>query len=413
MKKFVFTARDQQGKLTSGTEEAENADVVVNRLQLRGLLVTNIKIEAEAKSVVKPHSTLVRKAKFNHYGIKEDDLIMFGRQLATAIGSGVPLLKSMDVIAQQVSSKKFYGVVNNIKLDVESGFSFRDALAKNQKVFSNLWISMVETGEASGNLPLVLDKLAYYLESRAAFKRKIVSALVYPVILFAVASLAVIFFLVFIVPRFTEIFKSFNVELPKATKILVFLSRMLKQNFLFILLGIGAIITLIKQALKTKEGKKFFDDFILRVPLVGEFLRLREIEKFCSSMTTLLEAGVPILYALEIVERSSDNYTAKGVFRMVKQSVREGKPLIIPMEESGFFPPMVTQMVNIGEEIGELDRMFKKIASFYSEILETQVTRFSSMFEPIMILVMGLVVGGMVISMFLPIFQIANVGGGR
>ena len=338
---------------------------------------------------------------------------MFGRQLATAIGSGVPLLRSIDVIMQQAGSKKFYDVIQAIKRDVESGFSFRDALAKNPAVFSNLWVGMVETGEASGNLPLVLDKLAHYLESRAAFKRKIVSAALYPLVLMFVALLAVGFFLVFIVPRFSEIFKDLAITLPKPTQILIFVSDIIRKRIWFVFIGIGGILYGVRMSLKTRDGKRAFDNLKLRLPLLGEFIRLRETEKFCSSMNTLLEAGVPIIYALEIIERASDNVIMEAVVKTVKEGVREGKPLMQPMEQTGFFPGMVTQMVSIGEEIGELDKMFKKIAVFYAEILETQITRIATMFEPVMILFMGLVIGSMVISMFLPIFQIANVSGGK
>lgn len=410
MNKFSFSARNQSGKIITGSEEAETADSLVNRLQLRGLIVTNVKASKEMSLSSMPRVVDKRKIKFSHYGIKEDDLIMFGRQLATAIGSGVPLLRSMDVIMQQVGSKKFYEVITAMKRDVESGFSFRDALAKNPKVFSNLWIGMVETGEASGNLPLVLDRLAHHLESRAGFKRKIVTASVYPCILMVVAFSAVAFFLIVIVPKFSDIFKNFSIELPVPTKVLMFVSEFIKKRIFFILMGIGAISFMVKQALRNREGKRFFDKFLLRAPLLGEFFRIGETEKFCSSMNTLLEAGVPIIYALEISERASDNVIVQEVVRVIKDGVREGKPLMQPMEQTDFFPVMVTQMVSIGEEIGELDKMFKKIAAYYSETLETQLVRFTTMFEPLMIVFIGGVVGTMVVAMFLPIFRIAQVG---
>jgi len=413
LNKFSFTAREPSGRVVVGSEEAENADILVARLQLRGLIITGVRKEGGGKSGLSPQIHAFKKVKFSHYGIKEDDLIMFGRQLATAIGSGVPLLRSIDVIMQQAGSKKFYDVIQAIKRDVESGFSFRDALAKNPAVFSNLWVGMVETGEASGNLPLVLDKLAHYLESRAAFKRKIVSAALYPLVLMFVALLAVGFFLVFIVPRFSVIFKDLAITLPKPTQILIFVSDIIRKRIWFVFIGIGGILYGVRMSLKTRDGKRAFDNLKLRLPLLGEFIRLRETEKFCSSMNTLLEAGVPIIYALEIIERASDNVIMEAVVKTVKEGVREGKPLMQPMEQTGFFPGMVTQMVSIGEEIGELDKMFKKIAVFYAEILETQITRIATMFEPVMILFMGLVIGSMVISMFLPIFQIANVSGGK
>lgn len=412
-KRFVFTARNQAGGVITGNEEAESADVLINRLHLRGLTVTDVRVQSEQDAIVKPKakSQFSKARRFSHNRIKEDDLILFGRQLAIALSSGVSLLKSLDIILRQVDSKKLHNIITNIVGGVESGLSFRDALAKYPKAFSSLWINMVETGEASGNLPIVLDRLAHYLETRAAFKRKIVSAMIYPFILMIVASAAITFFLLYIVPKFTEIFKSFDTTMPVPTQILIFVSAALRKNFLVLFFAIGGIIFSVNKYIKTRRGKSLFDNFILRIPLFSEFFRLSEIEKFCSSMSTLLESGVPILYALEISESSSNNTVVQDIIRNVRDKVREGRPLMEPMEESGFFPPMVSQMVNMGEEIGELDKMFKKVSTLYSEILETQVIRFTAMFEPLMIVFMGFVIGSMVISMFLPIFEIANIGG--
>lgn len=410
MKKFKFTARDQSGKLITGSEEAESSDSLVNRLQLRGLLVTYIQLQAQEDSSFKPAAQFGQERKFRRYRVKEEDLVGFGRQLSTAIGSGVSLLKSLNIISRQVASKRFYEVISAITHDVESGLSFRDALAKHPKLFPGLWVNMVETGEASGSLPIVLERLVSYLEARAAFKRKIVSALIYPAILFIVALCAIIIFLCFIIPKFALIFESFNKKLPPPTLIIISLSRLLTKNFFFILLGFCGIIIVLRKYFKSRTGKARLDHYFLNGWLVGEFFSLAEIEKFCSAMATLLEAGVPILFALEISERSSGNGIVREIISKIKGEVREGRPLAMPMEESGFFPPMLTQMANIGEEIGELDKMFKKIASFYSELLETKVTRLTTLFEPLMIIFMGLVIGGMVVSMFLPIFDIANVG---
>ena len=413
IKRFNFSARNPSGESIAGNEEGEDADAVVNRLQARGLLVTSIKEDAGAQGqqiLNRPSKKFAKTRKFNHFAIKEDDLIVFSRQLATALGSGVPLLKGLNIITSQVGSKKLFDVCAGITQDVESGLSLRDALSKHSKVFSSLWINLVETGEASGNLPIVLEKLAYYLEKRAAFKSKIVSAMVYPIILMTVAIGAIAVFLIAIVPKFAEIFQGLNVTLPPATKLLIALSQNTRQSFpLILLLLVGSIIAL-TQYIKTRSGKRIFDNFVLKVPLFSEFFRLSEIEKFCSNIATLLESGVPILYALEIAERSSTNTVVQDILRDVKTNVREGKPMLVPMEESGFFPPMVTQMVGMGEEIGELDKMFKKVATLYSETLETQITRFTAMFEPLMIVFMGGIIGTMVIAMFLPIFKLAQVG---
>ena len=410
MKKFEFSAREQTGKLITGSEEAESADILVNRLQLRGLLVTHISLRLESAASLKPAAQSGEERPFRRYRITEEDLITFGRQLATAIGSGVSLLKSLNIISRQVASRRFYEIINIITHDVESGFSFRDALSKHPNVFPSLWVNMVETGEASGSLPIVLERLVAYLEARAAFKRKLVSALIYPLVLLIVALAAIAVFLCFIIPKFAMIFESFNKKLPPPTLILVSVSNLLTKNFFLIFAGICATVFLFVKYFKTRAGKLRLDNFVLNAPALREFFRLAEIEKFCSGMTTLLESGVPILFALEISERSSGNAIVQDIIKKIKDNVREGKPLVTPMEESGFFPPMITQMVNIGEEIGELDKMFKKIAYFYSELLETRITRLTTLFEPVMIVFMGIVIGGMVVAMFLPIFDIANIG---
>lgn len=410
MKKFEFSARDQTGKSVTGSEEAESADILINRLQLRGLLVTHISLQPEPAASLRPATQSGGERKFRRYRIKEDDLITFGRQLATAIGAGVSLLKSLSIIHRQVASRRFYEIINAITHDVESGLSFRDALVKHPDLFSSLWVNMVEAGEASGSLPIVLERLVAYLEARAAFKRKLVSALLYPLILLIVALAAITVFLCFIIPKFALIFESFNKELPLPTLILVNVSNLLTKNFFLIFVGIGAIIFLFIKYFKTRAGKLHLDNFVLNAPALREFFRLAWIEKFCSGMATLLESGVPILFALEISERSSENAKVQEIIRRIKDDVREGKPMVMPMEESGFFPPMITQMVNIGEEIGELDKMFQKIAHFYSELLETRITRLTTLFEPVMIVFMGILIGGMVVAMFLPIFDIANIG---
>lgn len=413
MKKFAFTGRNRSGAVVSGIEEAENSEVLLSRLQLRGLLITNIQIDSAgaktAATQAKPVSSRARK--FVRSSIKENDRVLFSRQLATALGSGVPLLKSLIIIQRQVDSKRLYEVVSAILRDVESGHSLREAIAKHPSVFSGLWVNLIEVGEASGNLPLILDRLAHYLEARAALKRKIISALFYPIIIFSVAILAIAIFLLVIVPRFDEIFSGMGAKLPAITQMLIFVSNFLRQKFLLILLAGGSIIFVIRRFYKTKQGKTLFDDISLKVPVLNEFLRLTEIEKFCSGMATLLEAGVPILYALEISERASNNTVVQDVLKRVKSNVREGKSLTEPLDESGFFPPMVTQMVGMGEEVGDLDKMFKKISSLYSDMLQTQIERFTSMFEPLMIVFMGGIIGIMIVAMFLPIFQMAQIGG--
>ena len=352
-----------------------------------------------------------KRIRHKHYRISADDLVLFCRQLATLLGAGVTILKSLDIIKQQVSSTRLSDVIADLQRNMEGGLSFHEAMRKHGKVFSELWINLVESGEASGNLALVLNRLASYLEKQAAFKQKVVSALVYPIILMVASVGALLFLTIKIIPTFVELFKGFNVKLPLLTQVLVVVSTALRQYFIWIVVAIAVAVFVFRKITSTKEGRRAFEQFLFQLPIFGEFFRAFLVERLTSEMSTLIESGVPILYSLEIAERSVGSVVLGDIIHNVKEEVREGKPLSEPLEKSGFFDPMAVQMVMIGEEIGELSNMFKKLNSFYQDYVDTFLVRFTSMFEPIMLIFMGGVVGIMVIGMFLPIFQIANIGG--
>ena len=290
---------------------------------------------------------------------------------------------------------------------MEAGRTLRDALSKFPDIFSSLWINLIETGEASGNLPMVLDKLAYYLEESANFKRKIVSALLYPGILLFVSVSAVFFFVVKIVPTFATILVNFGVELPLPTKILINMSTLLTKNMLLIVIGVTGLVFLFRYIKRRPPFDRIIEDISFRVPIFGEFLRFMYLERFATTMSILIESGVPILYALEISERSAGSIRMTDAISYIKRNVKEGRSMAVPMEKSEFFTPMVVQMIAIGEEIGELSNMLKRIAKYYQEYLETFVSRLATIFEPLMIVFIGVIIGGIVISIFMPIFSIA------
>jgi type IV pilus assembly protein PilC len=268
----------------------------------------------------------------------------------------------------------------------------------------------VETGEASGNLAIVLEQLANYLEQKAEFKRKIISATIYPVILFFVAVGAIFFFVMFIIPKFTDLFSGFGIQLPFLTRVMVNLSEFIRRRFLIGVIGFIGLFFILRLIIRTPQGRKRFDQLKFKLPLLGRFFKTLVTERFTSEISTLIESGVPILYALEITERSIGNKVVEEIIRDVKSNVREGRSFAKPLEESGFFPPMVVQMVSIGEEIGEVSKMLKRVSSFYAKAIETFISRMTAMFEPLMLIFMGAIIGVIVISMFLPIFQIATVG---
>jgi type IV pilus assembly protein PilC len=412
MPKFSYIARDTTGKKITGVEEAGSQEEIVGRLQAKDLIVVNIVSDhKEGAPAFKEEGQ--RKAKFRpqHSGVKDEDLTLFCRQLATLLGAGVTILKSLDIISQQVSSRKLQQVLRDLQRNMEAGVSLHETMAKHPKVFNELWVNLVESGEASGNLAIILSRLANYLERMEAFKRKVISALIYPVILTVAGLGALLFLSVKIIPTFAELFKGFNVELPALTKILLVISSTLRRYMLVGLVGSTILFFLFRKYTRSGEGRRQWERFKFDMPVLGDFFHALILERFSSEMSTLVESGVPILYSLEIAERSVGNVIVGDIIRKIKEDVREGKPLSQPLEKSGFFEPMFVQMVAIGEEIGELSQMFKKINAFYQEYVETFLTRFTAMFEPLMLIFMGVVIGVMVIGMFLPIFQISKIGG--
>jgi len=412
MAKFFYIVRDRAGNKINGTEEASGQDEVINRLQAKDLLIVSVMPELKQGESLAQSSTGfsgLRRSKPKHFRVSSDDLVLFCRQLATMLGAGVTILKSLQIISQQVASQRLFQVIQDLGKKMESGLSFYEAMSKHPKVFSELWVNLVESGEASGNLALILNRLAGYLEQSASFKKKLISATIYPAILFCAGSGALLFLTIKIIPTFVELFKGFNIQLPLLTQVLVALSSFIRKSILYIIIGIAVIAYFIRKYVKTKEGRRQFERLIFKMPVLGEFYRIVVIERFTSEMATLVESGVPILYSLEIAEHSVGNLTLGDIIRKVKEDVREGKSLSSPMQESGFFDPMAVQMVSIGEEIGELSNMFKRLNVFYQEYVETFLVRFTSMFEPVMLIFMGLVVGVMVIGMFLPIFQITQI----
>ncbi len=413
MSKLSYIARDNAGNKITGSEEASSSEELVLRLQSKNLIVVDILSESQTAkfSVKSENSAAGIKLKHKHYAIKEEDLVLFCRQLATLLGAGVTILKSLEIILKQIGSVKFYTIIRNMIKDMEAGLSLHEAMAKHSSVFSDLWVNLVESGEASGNLAVVLNRLASYLERNAEFKKKIISALMYPVILLCAGLGALFFLTVKIIPTFAELFKGFNLELPLLTQIIVSISDFLRKFIVPIIVILIVINFIIRAYIKTKSGRLMFETYLLKIPLLGQFCHSLIMERFSSEMSTLIESGVPILYSLEISEHSVGNLVMAGVIRQIKENVREGRSLSQQLEKSGFFEPMVVQMVMVGEEIGELAQMFRKINTYYEEYVSTFLARFTTLFEPLILVFMGGIIGIMVIGLFLPIFKLASIGG--
>ncbi|MDP2920859.1 MAG: type II secretion system F family protein [Candidatus Omnitrophota bacterium] len=398
---FKYVARDKSGKLVEEVIEAVNQEDLISGLQARGLLVISVGLPPEIK--VKK-----RADRKYHRGVRAGDLILFSRELATLLGAGVTLISSLDILCKQIESQTLLMAVEQIKKDVEGGYTFQNALKKHDKIFSPFWINLVQTGEASGHLPSSLDQVAGYLEESYELKRKIVSALVYPIILVCVAVTAIAIFLLKIVPIFSEIFKGFGVELPILTQVIISISNVLRRYFLIALGIVVAMVFLVRKYISTEAGSWKFDDLKLKLPIVGPLMREIATERFASGLGTLIKSGVPMLHALEISEKTAGNKIIEKALRDVRLAVKDGKPIAQVMQDTGLFSPLVVQMINVGEEIGELGKMLDRVAAFYKERVNTFVTRLTTMFEPIILVFMGIVVGILVVAMFMPIFSISS-----
>lgn len=396
-----YVARDKTGKLIEETSEVVSEEDLINSLQARGLLVISI----GPAGVVKVKRKAERRY---HRSVTINDLLLFARELATLLSSGVTLIKSLDILCKQIESKLLLRAIEQIKKDVEGGHTFQNALKKHDKIFSVFWINLIETGEASGHLPSSLEQLADYLEESANLRRKVISALIYPLILVIVATGAITIFLLKIIPVFADIFKGFNVELPILTRIIINLSDTVRKYFLIVLGGFTVLTIVLRKYCTTEIGRWQFDALKFKLPLIGPLMQEIAIERFTNGLATLIKSGVPILHALEISEKIAGNVVMEKAIREVKVGVRKGKGMAIMMGDTDLFSPMVVQMIGIGEEIGELAKMLERISAFYKERINTFITRLTSMFEPLVLVFMGIVVGIIVVSMFLPIFNISS-----
>lgn len=410
MPKFSYVVKDRQGKTYKNVVDALHKTTLVEKLQQQGYFV--VSVQELSSSTPRKKAPSKKLKRFKYKNVKLHDLLTFGRQLATMLEAGVPLIRSMDVILSQIQSENFHKVIFKVKTDVEHGSSLSGALGKHPKVFNQFWVSLIEVGEASGTIPMVLAKLSFYLEQQAAFRSTIISGIIYPAILFCVAMGAVVFFALFVGPRFESIFNSMGVDLPMITIILLATFKFIK-NYFFLLVGATFVaVWILKNYFKTYQGRLIWEKIMFSLPTIGDIYKLIVVERFTAQMSILIDVGVPILFALDITERLVNNNTCALIVNSIKESVKEGELLVGPMERSGFFPPMAIQMIMVGEETGELSKMLGHVSRFYQDSVETFMKRFATIIEPFMLVFMGGVIGTIVLAMFLPMFNIAQLGGG-
>ncbi len=397
MPTYTYVARNRDGKVEKGSLTAQNRQALVKALQTKGLSPDSVQ-EAGAKKARRGPR------------VKTTELLIFTRQLSTIVNAGLPLLQGLDILAEQTEDTRYAAVIQEIASDVEAGETFSDALRKHPRIYTDLFVSMIRAGEASGNLDGVLLQLADYLEATEELKRRIKSAMTYPVVALSMILLIAAGLIMFVVPQFAEIFNSFDAKLPLPTQILIDLSNILKSIWaLFILAGFVGVVWLIKMYGQTAAGRYKLDAIKLQMPVFGKLLRKVAISRFARTLSTLTRSGVAILGALEIVERTAGNEVFAKAIRESGDSVRNGETLAEPLARSQQFPAMVTRMIGIGEKTGALEQMLAKISDFYDSEVRAAVDGLTSMIEPILILMMGIVVGGIVVALFMPILQLSSL----
>lgn len=405
MPSFEYSARDRStGKTIQGIIEAVSQVEGLGVLKDRGLLVTSISESRGRKRAGAPKHKRKKK-------ITIDDKVLFSRQLATMVNAGLPLIEGLSILGENVENGSFSKVILQIKSDVEGGDTLTDAMAKHPKVFDTLYVNLIRAGEAAGMLDQILLQLSTYLEKAATLQRKIKSAMIYPSVIVSVAIAVVALLLIKVVPIFAEIFDSFDAELPAPTKFMIAMSEALQANIVYILVGgvVGGF--LFKQYIRTDAGGYQFDKVLLKMPVLGELFQKVAIAKFTRTFSTLLRSGVNIIVSLEIVAKSSGNRVVEEAVYRVRDSIKEGESIAAPLRESEVFPSMVVRMIDIGERTGALDEMLIKIADYYEEQVDIAVAGLTSLMEPLIICFLGVVVGGIVISMFLPMFQLGSIVG--
>ena len=414
MPKFKYVARDAAGKRIAQTIDGANKDEVLNNLKKENLQVLSVTEDgpssgggAAGKSVSQggffSMSAANRPAK-----VSGEMLVIFTRQFATMIGAGIPVLECLTILQEQAEDPGFNRVLGQIVEDVRGGSDLSQALAKHTKVFERIYVNMIKAGEASGQLDTILQRLAEYMESTEKLKREIKGAMTYPIVSLVMVCGITIFLLVFIIPKFQDIFKTLRVDLPLPTVIVLGISRLMSNYFLQGVIIVVGIVLLIKWWKSTDSGGYTWDRMMLKLPVFGDLLQKVALSRFSKTFSTLLRSGVPILGALEIVASTSGNRVLEEAINNAREAIRQGENLAKPLGESFVFPPMVVRMIAIGEKSGALEQLLEKISEFYDQQVEATVETLTSLIEPMMIGLMGFLVGGIVLSIFLPIFKIQD-----
>jgi type IV pilus assembly protein PilC len=397
---FKWQGKNRQGEVIRGQMEAASAAVAVLNLRKQQILPIQVKPEKAKSSAFS--FQLSRK-------ITEKEVAVFTRQLATMIDSGLPLVQSLEILANQQENQAFKNTLLAVKTEVEGGSTFSDALRKHPKAFDDLYTNLVTAGEIGGTLDIILNRLSQYMEKSIALKKRVKGAMVYPSAILGVSILVVIVLLVFVIPVFEKMFAGFGSALPAPTQFIIALSNFLKANILYMVAGVIGLVFLFRRYYRTEQGRKVIDRVLLKLPVFGDLLLKIATARFTRTLGTLVSSGVPILDGLLITARASGNKVIEEAIMKTRVSISEGKTIAEPLEQSEVFSGMVVQMIGVGESTGSLDAMLNKIADFYDEEVDATVAALTSLLEPLIMVVLGVLIGGMMVAMYLPIFKMASV----
>jgi type IV pilus assembly protein PilC len=401
MNTFSYQARDASGKIVSGIQDALNEDNAVTSLMSRGLMVLSLQQKAA-----------VSRSRKKTWTVKETDLVLFTRQLSTMIEAGISLVQAMTALYDQCDPKRqrnLRHIISDVTTRVQGGETFNESIAKHPRVFDRLFVSMVKAGEHGGLLAEILDRLAGFLEASARLRKKVKSAMTYPVIVICIAFAITIFLLVKVVPIFGEIFRDFGAKLPAPTQFLIDVSDFMRSEWYFLILIFGGTFFAIRTFLRSTRGKQLADRWKLKLPIFGPLIHKICMSRFSRTFAQLIRSGVPILEVLDIVGGASGNHVVETSIKGVSEDVERGDNLSVALSKKPIFPPMMLRMVSAGEATGKIDTMLEKMADFWDEEIEAMLDALTSLIEPLLIVFLGVIVGGIVIAMFLPIFKLNEV----
>ncbi len=402
MPKFAWEGKTKTGTAMNGELEAPNEAFVLAQLRRQQITPVKVKQKARELKIRMPGSG----------GVGQKELAIFTRQFATMIDAGLPLVQCLDILGAQQTNATFKTVIMKVKEDVEGGSTFADALGKHPKVFDNLYVNLVAAGEVGGILDTILARLAAYIEKALKLSKQIKGAMVYPSTILAVALIVTAVLLLYVIPIFAKMFTEGGQALPGPTQFVVDLSSYARKYFLVFVIAIALVVVAIRQYYKTEKGRRNIDRFLLKVPVLGSLIQRIAVARFSRTLGTMVSSGVPILESMDIVAKSAGNKIIEEAIARARVSISEGKTIAEPLAESKVFPGMVTQMVSVGEATGALDAMLNKIADFYDEEVDAAVAALTALLEPMLMVFLGVVIGGLVMAMYLPVFKMAGAIGG-